>query len=238
MPRKVWAALSAGLRRFVQRDPLEYVDGPNAYAYVSGRPLGHRDPTGLSDDDEVAPPAAGAPLPPPTNTVTLYVDASDFVGHSFLGLTTSGGAQYVVGLYPDHSAACCGKLSFAFGAPGNLQDDSGHPYTSSSSKPISDAEAAALIAAINGDNEFPPDYAAFGFNCVSWDRDKYNSVGGGKIDADDCEGNPFPWWSGPFYLVGGIISLLGGTDNPGDADDVGTPAAPGSTAPESTHKIK
>ncbi len=35
--------------RFLQRDPLEYVDGPNARAYVSGGPTSRTDPLGLSD---------------------------------------------------------------------------------------------------------------------------------------------------------------------------------------------
>jgi RHS repeat-associated protein len=37
---------SPGLRRFVQRDPLEYVDGPNAFAYVCDRPVVCVDPLG------------------------------------------------------------------------------------------------------------------------------------------------------------------------------------------------
>ncbi|MCE9635118.1 MAG: RHS repeat-associated core domain-containing protein, partial [Planctomycetes bacterium] len=37
---------SADLRRFIQRDPLEYVDGPNAVGYVSSRPTRFRDPHG------------------------------------------------------------------------------------------------------------------------------------------------------------------------------------------------
>ena len=36
-----------GLKVFMQRDPLEYVDGPDLYEYVSGSPLDFRDPEGL-----------------------------------------------------------------------------------------------------------------------------------------------------------------------------------------------
>jgi RHS repeat-associated protein len=39
---------SPQLKRFVQRDPLEYVDGPNAYAYVRARPTVAMDPSGLN----------------------------------------------------------------------------------------------------------------------------------------------------------------------------------------------
>src|SRR5262245_27403898 len=46
-------AYSPELRRFIQRDPLEYVDGPNAYTYVSGGPVRFVDPLGL-DDKELA----------------------------------------------------------------------------------------------------------------------------------------------------------------------------------------
>jgi RHS repeat-associated protein len=38
---------SPALKRFVQRDPLEYVDGPNPFAYVEGRPTAVVDPYGL-----------------------------------------------------------------------------------------------------------------------------------------------------------------------------------------------
>ena len=36
-------------KRFIQRDPLEYVDGPNARGYVSCRSTCARDPLGLED---------------------------------------------------------------------------------------------------------------------------------------------------------------------------------------------
>ncbi len=37
---------SPELRRFIQRDPLEYVDGPNPYAYAKCIPVLRRDPSG------------------------------------------------------------------------------------------------------------------------------------------------------------------------------------------------
>lgn len=39
---------SPATQRFVQRDPLQYVDGMNLYAYVAGNPITSRDPTGKS----------------------------------------------------------------------------------------------------------------------------------------------------------------------------------------------
>jgi RHS repeat-associated protein len=39
---------SPDLKRFVQRDPLEYTDGPNPVSYVNQRPTRARDPFGLS----------------------------------------------------------------------------------------------------------------------------------------------------------------------------------------------
>jgi RHS repeat-associated protein len=39
---------SPELKRFVQRDPLEYVDGPNALAYVRAAPTRYLDPSGLT----------------------------------------------------------------------------------------------------------------------------------------------------------------------------------------------
>jgi RHS repeat-associated protein len=43
---------SAELRRFVQRDPLEYVDGPNAATYVAALPTLLVDPLGLETKKE------------------------------------------------------------------------------------------------------------------------------------------------------------------------------------------
>jgi RHS repeat-associated protein len=40
---------SSTLRRFVQRDPLEYVDGPSAYAYCRMRPTIFTDPSGTQE---------------------------------------------------------------------------------------------------------------------------------------------------------------------------------------------
>jgi RHS repeat-associated protein len=40
---------SPELRRFIQRDPLEYVDGPNAATYASSRPCARRDPSGTKE---------------------------------------------------------------------------------------------------------------------------------------------------------------------------------------------
>ncbi|MBK9065288.1 MAG: RHS repeat-associated core domain-containing protein [Gemmatimonadetes bacterium] len=49
-----------GQRRFVQEDPAGVAGGENLYAYVGGRPLVARDPTGLAPDWEhfrsIAPP--------------------------------------------------------------------------------------------------------------------------------------------------------------------------------------
>jgi hypothetical protein len=39
------------MKRFTQEDPLGFVDGPNAYAYVGGVPIDRVDPLGLSADD-------------------------------------------------------------------------------------------------------------------------------------------------------------------------------------------
>lgn len=52
-------AYSPELRRFIQRDPLEYVDGPNPYAYVHNRPTSRGDPMGL-DDGEMSNIQGGA----------------------------------------------------------------------------------------------------------------------------------------------------------------------------------
>ncbi len=43
--------LSHRLGRFLQRDPLGYVDGMSLYEYVGGDPAGSLDPLGLEDED-------------------------------------------------------------------------------------------------------------------------------------------------------------------------------------------
>ncbi|MCE9638365.1 MAG: RHS repeat-associated core domain-containing protein [Planctomycetes bacterium] len=57
---------SPDLRRFIQRDPLEYVDGPNALAYVLNAPTTQVDPTGLRGGGGFVRPGGGARggLPP------------------------------------------------------------------------------------------------------------------------------------------------------------------------------
>lgn len=46
---------SADLRRFIQRDPLEYHDGPNALTYATSRPTSRSDPLGLDDKPALDP---------------------------------------------------------------------------------------------------------------------------------------------------------------------------------------
>jgi len=43
---------SPEMGRWMQRDPEEYIDGPNLYQYVSSRPLALNDPLGLCGDDK------------------------------------------------------------------------------------------------------------------------------------------------------------------------------------------
>ena len=48
--------------RFTSEDPLGFIDGPNRYAYVQGRPIDNNDPFGLCSARRPSPP----PPPPPT----------------------------------------------------------------------------------------------------------------------------------------------------------------------------
>jgi RHS repeat-associated protein len=52
---------SPSLGRFLQRDPLGYIDGPNLYEYVRSMPTYYVDPLGL----ETPPPPGGPPVPVP-----------------------------------------------------------------------------------------------------------------------------------------------------------------------------
>jgi len=54
-----------GLKRFMQKDRLDWGDGPNPYAYLRANPLSHRDPQGLSSEPIVdAPCCQGASYAP------------------------------------------------------------------------------------------------------------------------------------------------------------------------------
>jgi RHS repeat-associated protein len=64
---------SPTLRRFIQRDPFEYVDGPNAYSYARSMPTATVDPTGL--------------------TVYVYSDDAD----TLYKLSSLGGLGYTLG---------------------------------------------------------------------------------------------------------------------------------------------
>ena len=46
--RTAFAYYDPALGRFLSRDPMRYVDGPNLYAYVSNRPADFADPSGLT----------------------------------------------------------------------------------------------------------------------------------------------------------------------------------------------
>ena len=45
----LFRSYSPALGRWLQRDPLGYVDGPNAYGYVTNNPLRYTDPLGLQE---------------------------------------------------------------------------------------------------------------------------------------------------------------------------------------------
>jgi RHS repeat-associated protein len=60
---------SPELKRFIQRDPLEYVDGPNAFAYVSGNPAILVDPLG---EHEEGPSGCRPPTRPADGCTICY----------------------------------------------------------------------------------------------------------------------------------------------------------------------
>ena len=52
---------SPQLGRFMQRDPLGYIDGYNLYAYVNNNPLNWIDPLGMNSKEKSTNPSAGNP---------------------------------------------------------------------------------------------------------------------------------------------------------------------------------
>ena len=88
--------MSAGLGRFLQRDPLGYVDGYNLYEYVGGHAVNAVDPMGLSFerlyDREYGPPQYG----PPQWLVNVLRDMCTKAGGSWAG-----------------ESCCCGGREFA-----------------------------------------------------------------------------------------------------------------------------
>ena len=51
---------SPELKKFIQRDPLEYVDGPSALCYTNASPIRKLDPAGLSGEPPFAPSVEGS----------------------------------------------------------------------------------------------------------------------------------------------------------------------------------
>jgi RHS repeat-associated protein len=68
---------SPSLKRFVQRDPLEYVDGPNALAYCRSAPVSRHDPLGM--EGETPTPSEGR-TPYDAYVNALYVAPRDSYG--------------------------------------------------------------------------------------------------------------------------------------------------------------
>ena len=64
---------SPSLGRFLQRDPAEYLDDPNEYAYVGGSPVNLVDPSGMVD---VNPALLGGGTMPFMPQMGSQVDAS------------------------------------------------------------------------------------------------------------------------------------------------------------------
>src|SRR5262249_3618885 len=75
---------TASLGRFLQRDPLNYVDGMSLYQYVQGRLLALVDPFGLYGD------GARAHYKDPALRITVHVDSS---GAVTITVTTTDGSQ-------------------------------------------------------------------------------------------------------------------------------------------------
>lgn len=72
-----WAMYSPSMGRFMQRDPIGYVDGPDVYQYVRSNPIKYTDPTGLEAKK-------------PSTTCTINGQAVELV---FDGKTLSGVGQ-------------------------------------------------------------------------------------------------------------------------------------------------
>jgi RHS repeat-associated protein len=55
----------ASLGRWINQDPLQYINGANTYQFVMSNPVGNVDPSGLAEDDDGA--GADPSVPPPDN---------------------------------------------------------------------------------------------------------------------------------------------------------------------------
>ena len=91
------------LGRFMQRDPLEYVDGGNLYEYVRSSPIGAIDPRGLA----VTPPPIPGENPPPKQNPPADIhldDPSQPPGGGVIGtgpITIVGPSNPIEGLNPN-----------------------------------------------------------------------------------------------------------------------------------------
>jgi RHS repeat-associated protein len=164
----VYRAYSPQLGRWLQRDPLGYVDGMNLYEYVAGGPVTAIDPLGLSylivgidqpgeggDNDKFEPqPGPGKGVDP---------------GHAFVLVSPTpnpADADVGGGLYP---AFEIDPIRGPYEGPGEVRDDSVRPPADVYAVyDISDEQADQVTERIENDRQNPPDYDLGDNNCADY----------------------------------------------------------------------
>lgn len=103
------------IARWLSRDPLTFVDGPNVYFYVGNQAPNSTDPTGNAyaccccvEDVKFAKPHI--PLPTPDNAAPgpdgNFVDVTDFLGHQFFAEFTTNVQQFSIDCLAPFTTPC------------------------------------------------------------------------------------------------------------------------------------
>jgi len=167
-----WArTYSPTLGRWLQQDPLGYVDSANLYQCVLSDPLWWIDPLGLKKVLRVYvdQPGSGGDRDPYEFGDGGSKDKSGLdVGHTFVEVvdTDTGETTGKSGLYPAPNATIHPKNSPK--GPGVVRDDTDHPFDASKEFELTDDGYDRARDKIARDKANPPEYDLNGRNCTGW----------------------------------------------------------------------
>lgn len=190
--------ITTELRRFIQRDPLEYVDGMNAGAYVNSTPIIAIDAFGLSGACDPCECGNGT-----LYTVKLIVDEPDSPftsGHAYVELKSVTPSETVVestetkGHYPAKGTSGAIASQLSGDTPGIIKNDL--PRYNAGKADIekkwcvSKAQFERAKKKFKDDSATPPNWDANGYNCVDWALDVLEEAGVPTEDLGGKDGYP------------------------------------------------
>lgn len=121
-------------------------------------------------------------IPNPANPAVMWNPLTGNVGHTFIGLSKSGGGQTInqyVGFY-----ASCGVCAVTGSyVKSKMVDNSGHPYDASLTLQLTASQFATLTTEM--EYESINEYALGEYNCANYAVECFNSVLPGSLDIPD-----------------------------------------------------